>query len=65
MIHDLIKHHPLLNKKDIVYNEVDILVQQLYRQNFCKFLWLQYVKRIMEVPSAWPMCLSVQHGLGG
>lgn len=43
MIHDLIKHHPLLNKKDIVYNEVDILVQQLYSQNFCKFLWLQYV----------------------
>lgn len=27
MIHDLIKHHSLLNEKDIVYNEVDILVQ--------------------------------------
>lgn len=27
MIHDLIKHHPLRNQKDIVYNEVDILEQ--------------------------------------
>lgn len=36
MIHDLIKHHPLLNEKDIVYNEVDILVQ-FTDKNFANF----------------------------
>lgn len=35
MIHDLIKHHPLLNKKDIIYNEVDILVLQISLITIC------------------------------